>query len=241
MATTLWQRSHLLGWHKWAPRPGGAVNVQHSVTFLMRLPVALIAAASLVSLAAPNAAHALTWNWSFQVNDGSSGSGTFTTASTTAVANQDEVITGATGTYIRSAGSAAGTYSITGINSFISSTPAFRWDGTPGSAIINSINFSIYLQVGVKFVGIYYDGENFAWGAIDTIITDFPDNDGIITSSTLTPQTAPQGVPGPLSLFGAGAAFGWSRRLRRRVKSGSVPTSSSLKTASLPSVLSPLA
>ena len=30
---------------------------------------------------------------------------------------------------------------------------------------------------------------------------------------------APASVPGPLPLFGAGAAFGWSRRLRRRIKS----------------------
>ncbi|MCX5947708.1 MAG: hypothetical protein NTY67_05860 [Cyanobacteria bacterium] len=29
----------------------------------------------------------------------------------------------------------------------------------------------------------------------------------------------PASVPGPLPLFGAGAAFGWSRRLRRRIKS----------------------
>ena len=29
--------------------------------------------------------------------------------------------------------------------------------------------------------------------------------------------TPPAGVPGPLPLFGAGAAYGWSRRLRRRL------------------------
>ena len=32
---------------------------------------------------------------------------------------------------------------------------------------------------------------------------------------------APPGVPGPLPLFGAGAAFGWSRKLRRRIVSAS--------------------
>lgn len=31
-------------------------------------------------------------------------------------------------------------------------------------------------------------------------------------------QVKPSSVPGPLPLLGAGAAFGWSRRLRRRVK-----------------------
>ena len=208
----------------------------------MRLPVALAAAASLASLAVPNAAHALTWNWSFLVNNGSSGTGTFTTASTTAVANQDELITGATGTYIR-VGADAGTYTITGINS--STTPTFRWDGTPGSAIIHNDDFRINLQVGAKDVDIYYeDGDianNFTWGAINTIATNFLGSDGnIITSSTLTPQTAPQGVPGPLSLFGAGAAFGWSRRLRRRVKCGALKTTSLSTATAIHSVLPPL-
>ena len=29
---------------------------------------------------------------------------------------------------------------------------------------------------------------------------------------------APSSVPGPIPLFGAAAAFGWSRQLRRRIK-----------------------
>jgi len=33
----------------------------------------------------------------------------------------------------------------------------------------------------------------------------------------LGPPTPPSGVPGPLPLLGVGAAFGFSRRLRRRV------------------------
>ncbi len=37
-------------------------------------------------------------------------------------------------------------------------------------------------------------------------------------SITFTPFN-PSSVPGPVPLFGAGAAFGWSRRLRRRIKS----------------------
>jgi hypothetical protein len=34
-------------------------------------------------------------------------------------------------------------------------------------------------------------------------------------------------VPGPMPLFGAGAAFGWSRKLRRRIGSGSASSSKS--------------
>ncbi len=36
------------------------------------------------------------------------------------------------------------------------------------------------------------------------------------------PTPDPAQTPAPLPLFGAGLAFGWSRRIRRRVKRGSV-------------------
>ncbi|MCP9900349.1 hypothetical protein KBZ09_06855 [Cyanobium sp. Cruz CV11-17] len=39
------------------------------------------------------------------------------------------------------------------------------------------------------------------------------------SSSLVFTPASPASVPGPLPLFGAGAAFGWSRRLRRRIKS----------------------
>jgi hypothetical protein len=38
-------------------------------------------------------------------------------------------------------------------------------------------------------------------------------------NTLLFTAASPASVPGPLPLFGAGAAFGWSRRLRRRIKS----------------------
>jgi hypothetical protein len=44
-----------------------------------------------------------------------------------------------------------------------------------------------------------------------------PDN-SLWNSLSFTPAS-PASVPGPLPLFGAGAAFGWSRRMRRRIKS----------------------
>jgi MYXO-CTERM domain-containing protein len=34
---------------------------------------------------------------------------------------------------------------------------------------------------------------------------------------TVNATSAPADVPGPLPLLGAGAAFGWSRRLRKRI------------------------
>jgi hypothetical protein len=41
-------------------------------------------------------------------------------------------------------------------------------------------------------------------------------NDLAGSSATADPNIVPDPVPGPLPLFGAGAAFAWSRRLRRR-------------------------
>jgi hypothetical protein len=45
------------------------------------------------------------------------------------------------------------------------------------------------------------------------------DLDNTSSNSLLFTPASPASVPGPLPLFGAGAAFGWSRRLRRRIKS----------------------
>ena len=45
------------------------------------------------------------------------------------------------------------------------------------------------------------------------------DPDNTSSNTLLFTPASPASVPGPLPLFGAGAAFGWSRRLRRRIKS----------------------
>ena len=47
----------------------------------------------------------------------------------------------------------------------------------------------------------------------------FSNSDSYTSSSLVFTPASPASVPGPLPLFGAGAAFGWSRRLRRRIKS----------------------
>jgi MYXO-CTERM domain-containing protein len=45
----------------------------------------------------------------------------------------------------------------------------------------------------------------------------------LVSSTTPPPEPGPEPdqAPAPLPLFGAGLAFGWSRRIRRRVKRGS--------------------
>lgn len=42
-----------------------------------------------------------------------------------------------------------------------------------------------------------------------------------LTFATFSDPTPPASVPGPLPLFGAGAAFAWSRRLRRSIQANS--------------------
>jgi len=118
---------------------------------------------------------------------------------------------------------------------------ALKWDGSNASPLIvntNGIAFS-FANTGFE-LNIFYGGAS-GYGTVDFFGSSFAGNDGPITSSTLVHQQPQQDVPGPLPLLGAGAAFTWSRRLRRRPKTGSVPSASSFKTASLPSVLSPLA
>lgn len=44
------------------------------------------------------------------------------------------------------------------------------------------------------------------------------DDSGLSTFNNLYTQIPPSSVPGPLPLMGAGLAFGWSRKLRARVK-----------------------
>ena len=56
-------------------------------------------------------------------------------------------------------------------------------------------------------------------GIIDETANENFDTDNTSSNTLLFTPASPASVPGPLPLFGAGAAFGWSRRLRRRIKS----------------------
>ena len=61
--------------------------------------------------------------------------------------------------------------------------------------------------------------ELVSFSASDSSIFDNVDPDNTSSNTLLFTPASPASVPGPLPLFGAGAAFGWSRRLRRRIKS----------------------
>lgn len=71
----------------------------------------------------------------------------------------------------------------------------------------------------------------FAWSCLDGVGVDFgyyqaPYGAGLgaespadsYTWAQASLYTAPAAVPGPLPIFGAGAAFGFSRRLRKRIQ-----------------------
>ena len=91
---------------------------------------------------------------------------------------------------------------------------------SPGNWQLNASNY-----FGFKFVAA--DSQtHYGWGRMDvgaaaTIRTimeiGYESTDGTsILVGAGSPPPPPASVPGPLPLFGATAAFGWSRRLRRR-------------------------
>ena len=161
------------------------------------------------------AASALTWNWSFNGGPLPSGQGTFTTAGSTAQANTLETITGITGTYIDTSGISR---TITGLSTLLGATNTFQWDGSNSSPIITSFDGIAFFLDTLDEVGIYYN--NPGYGGIDYYITTSSLIGTPISSSLLSPVLAPSSapVPSPIPLFGAAAAFGWSRQLRRRIK-----------------------
>jgi len=85
---------------------------------------------------------------------------------------------------------------VTGADIFYFNT----FDGGQSLFLGNQNNLATALGTVSAANGIGYDNET----------SSSPTNSLLFT---------PASVPGPLPLFGAGAAFGWSRRLRRRIKS----------------------
>jgi len=133
-------------------------------------------------------------------------------------------VTDISGTFIYTSGTNT-TNTITGLDSNFAGTYILRRDGSSSSAIlVNSLGISFVHQgvdpingpfVGTATISNSTSGSNFA--AVDEIDSQelFGSQPKLIESSTLIPAS----VPGPLPLMGTAAAFGWSRRLRRRVGS----------------------
>jgi hypothetical protein len=76
-----------------------------------------------------------------------------------------------------------------------------------------------FLELDLNNTGVgFRNNLSYSGGSTQTLfINANPDNTSAgISFSPVTP--VPSSVPGPIPLFGAAAAFGWSRQLRRRIK-----------------------
>jgi hypothetical protein len=105
----------------------------------------------------------------------------------------------------------------TGETSLIPSYYSFSLDNGAYMATPFSISSS-------TFYGIIADAD-----LVEAVINTSPNRAAV--GNVIVGTTAVPSAPGPLPLFGAGAAFGWSRRLRRRLAAGS---------GSMPSTTSPI-
>jgi hypothetical protein len=90
-----------------------------------------------------------------------------------------------------------------------------------GDPIISSVTFN---NTTLSGLGINTTGLLGTWTLAETFDT--------IELRTGAAAGAPAAVPGPLPLFGAAAAFGYSRRLRRRLSQGRVAPDASESTNS---------
>jgi hypothetical protein len=175
-----------------------------------------------VALAPSNALAVTTWNWSFATEFADQfGSGTFTTADVVPTAGTTYEITGVSGTYNR--GGTA--YTITGLSISGLYANKFQWSGTSSSSILADFDQRIAFNHSYNPFQVIQLLQSAGGGYRPILIssTDFPGDDGRITSSSLAPNSPPStAAPGPLPLLGAAAAFQASRRLRRRLN-GSLP------------------
>ena len=186
----------------------------------MRLHIALAAAASLATLAVPNAAHA--------VQQGFAGPYAPANWTLTKIEGNGSVDTGAT----------PGSLSLTGSNAYWNPKSS-NTDYTTTAAAAGSVSFDwnyssidYFNEDGFGYLlnGTYTQLSDVSSGASGTTgfnvalgdtfgfrMITFSDQQGP-GRATITNFSAPTAsVPGPLPLFGAGAAYGWSRRLRRRI------------------------
>ncbi|QPN63196.1 hypothetical protein [Synechococcus sp. CBW1004] len=98
------------------------------------------------------------------------------------------------------------------------------------AALINTTAVNLQTAGITSFTGAKIRGtfsgssSNFSGFSAGLALFDSDPNMGMVTPSTVY-GNAFNAVPGPLPIVGAGAAFGWSRRLRRRVKKASTVAS----------------
>lgn len=180
----------------------------------------LVRVAFLAALAVPASATApafavTSWNFSIASSTLGSASGVFTTADVTPAAGVTYAITAINGTYISASGTS---YPITSLLTASGYSNSFRWSGAESSLLSDADGIGFLTGIG----GVYlYNIATSGFGPTTWLETVSNGAGSAVTSSSLSPSSpapAPSSsVPGPLPLFGAAAAFGVSRRLRKRI------------------------
>ena len=136
------------------------------------------------------------------------GSGTFTTKDVVPTANTIYDIIQIYGGYAVVGPSGATNCYILSLANFNNADNMFSWDGTSFSEIIASDRGFSFRTSGGFDVNLFSAA---GFGPVNA--AEIGNQLASVTFSSLEPVLP---VPGPLPLFGAAAAFGWSRRLRRR-------------------------
>lgn len=191
----------------------------------------------MVAIIATSPASAATLKWNFQLNysNGSSASGFFFTPGDNFTSDQAYTITGIEG-------SQSGV-SITGLSprrvAVESQTPgntpsnSFFWDSSnkvksTSQGIAFNLNGNdpdnggviMTVEANGALPGIFAEVNGWYYSFGNTIVgTTYSYTPGGVSSTSLTPNSIipDPAVPGPLPLLGGAAAFGWSRKLRRRI------------------------
>jgi hypothetical protein len=210
-------------------------HLRNSVRRLRHSGLALVGAGATASLLSASPAEAaLKWNFTLNYSNGTSASGFFYTPGSAFTPNQSYNITSIEG-------SQSGT-AITGLSPRRVATESATTDNTPS----NSFFWDSSNTVQSTFQGIAFNlGSNDPdnGGAIMMVLADgsapgtfaqvngwqysygntnagavISNSPGGVSTTFLTPNSIiTETVPGPLPLLGAAGAFGWSRRMRRKL------------------------
>ena len=97
------------------------------------------------------------------------------------------------------------------VTAYLDGTPVFSFSDSSSLGVISAANLLNIFQDDATTSGFESSSGSVAGLRIfDNVLTD-------AEVAALDLLRTPSAVPGPLPLFGAAAAFGWSRRLRKRI------------------------
>jgi hypothetical protein len=188
---------------------------RHASTAMALMAVAGFAA----GVATPQAAEAGVHSWQFKYSNNLEANVTLAFAGALTPATTFN-ITGITG-YI-GAVSGVGGFNITGLSSYAGASNQFQYNPTLSpndpNAFFTDVDGISFTTDETASWNIYNTGSGFAVAnayTTDSASTVIKNGSIIVAGPPAPPQFSV--VPGPLPIFGAAAAFGMSRRLRRRV------------------------